>query len=126
MADIRTFNRVLDGEHVISEAQGRRSRESIILMASAAPYPPGTVLGKVTATGHYGVHDPAAVDGREAAAGVLFLGKPAAAASTQKAVAHVRDCELNVNKVAWIDGISAPNKAAAIADLAAAGCLLRA
>lgn len=32
----------------------------------------GTVLGKVTATGRFGPYEPAATDGRQTAAGVLF------------------------------------------------------
>lgn len=42
--------------------------------------PSGIALGKVTATGLYGPYDPAATDGRETAAGLLF--------GTLKATAH--------------------------------------
>lgn len=34
--------------------------------------PSGTVLGKITASGLYGVYDSAATDGRQTAAGLLF------------------------------------------------------
>lgn len=34
--------------------------------------PSGTVLGKITASGLYGPYDPAAVDGTEVAAGILY------------------------------------------------------
>lgn len=34
--------------------------------------PSGVVLGKITASGAYGVYDPAATNGREKAAGLLF------------------------------------------------------
>ena len=34
--------------------------------------PSGTVVGKITASGKYGVYDPAATDGRQAPAGLLF------------------------------------------------------
>lgn len=45
--------------------------------------PSGTVLGKITASGKYGPYDPAAVDGTEDAAGILFSSvKVGASAST--------------------------------------------
>lgn len=125
MADIRTFGRILDGEHVLSEATGRRSREEVTLKASATnPIVAGTVLGKVTGTGHYAIHDPAAGDGTEAAAGVLFIGKRKSA-STQKGVIHCRSCELNGKKLTYLAGMSAPDKALAIADLLALGVIVR-
>lgn len=40
--------------------------------AAKGAVPSGTVLGRVTATGLYGPYDPAAVDGRETPAGLLF------------------------------------------------------
>lgn len=121
----RTFTRVLDGEHVISEANGRLSREGIVLAATSVKIPAGTVLGKVTATGNYVPLAPAAVDGSQTAAAVLFAGKDVNT-GVQKAVAHVRNCELNVNKVTWPSGITAAQKTTAIDQLAGKDCLLRA
>lgn len=43
--------------------------------------PSGTVLGKITATGKYGVYDSAAADGRQTAAGLLFDAIPAPAST---------------------------------------------
>lgn len=125
MADIRTISRVLDGEHVISEANGRRSRESGILDVTAVKVPPGTVLGKLTANGRYVPLLPGAATGAETAAAVLFAGKPVST-GVQKCVVHDKDCEINVNKVTWPAGISGGDKTAAIAALATKGCLLRA
>jgi hypothetical protein len=49
-------------------------------LAAKGAIPSGTALAKVTATGLYGPYDPAAVDGRNACAGLLFnttrLGDP--------------------------------------------------
>ena len=47
--------------------------------------PSGTVLGKITATGKYGAYDPAAADGRQKAAGLLF-GSVKVPASTSTVV----------------------------------------
>lgn len=125
MPDIRTMTRVLDGEHVISEANGRASREGIVLGATSVKVPAGTVLGKVTATNQRVPLAPAAVDGSQNADCVLFAGKPVNT-GTQKAVGHTRNCEINVNKVTWPAGITAAQKTTAIDQLAAKGVLLRA
>jgi len=47
-ARTKTFTSIRDEEHVISEAQGRRSREQILLDAPAERILAGTVLGKIT------------------------------------------------------------------------------
>lgn len=219
----RTFTRILDGEHVISEADGRRSRDQITLAASAVDYVPGEILGKLTegartvsavngvpapagatigtmsattaakagkyqavcvvggagtasrwritgpngevvgvasgntaftgngltltitdtgtdpvageafditvtavdGTNVYGHLDPAATNGLQNAAAVLFAGRVANAAAAQKAVVHSRDCELNGKKVTWPAGYTTPQKRAAATLLAANGTLLR-
>ena len=59
------------GEFVVSEGNGKISRETITVLAGETPSA-GAVLGKVTASGKYKALDPAAVDGSEVAAGVLF------------------------------------------------------
>ena len=54
------------GEFVVSEGNGRISRETITVL-SGETLEAGAVPGKVTASGKYKVLDPAAVDGSEAA-----------------------------------------------------------
>ena len=44
--------------------------------------PSGTVLGKITATGKYGVYDSGASDGRQTAAGLLFDSESVRAGQT--------------------------------------------
>lgn len=110
-------------EFRVSEANGDRSRE-VVTIVSGENLKAGHVLGKITASGKYAEHDPAAVDGTETAVAVLYDDTDASAADT-KAVAYVRDCELNGDLLTYIAGISAPNKAAAIADLAGVGIHVR-
>jgi hypothetical protein len=59
------------GEFIVSEGNGRISRETITVL-SGETLKAGAVLGKVTASGKYKALDPAAVDGSEAAAGILY------------------------------------------------------
>jgi hypothetical protein len=59
------------GEFVVSEGNGKISRETITVL-SGETLEAGAVLGKVTASGKYKALDPAAVDGSEAAAGILY------------------------------------------------------
>ena len=111
------------GEGLLSEAEGTRSRENITI-AAGANLVPGQVLGKITASGKYKMHDPAASDGSQAAAAILYADAAAAAADV-KGVAIVRDAEWNGATLTWISGISGGNKTAGIAALAALGIILR-
>jgi hypothetical protein len=71
-----------------------------------------------------GPFDPAATDGREAAIGVLYDDCDAASADTS-AVAHTRFCEVASSKLTWYATTSAPQKTAALAQLAALGVIAR-
>lgn len=107
----------LTGEHLVSEASGTRSREEITIAAAAGAMVAGTVLGKITASGKYVAYSNAAADGSEVAAGVLYSAVPDLTAD-QKAVAHVRDCE--VAKIR-LTGLDTPGEA----DLKALGVIAR-
>lgn len=111
-----TFTRILDAEHVIGESERLMSRETVLLAITTVAINPGTVMGRITATGQWVPHDVALSNGAEVAAGVLFAYAPINTA-TQKAVMHVRDCLLNGKKMTWKAGISAPDKTASIAAL---------
>jgi Bacteriophage lambda head decoration protein D len=67
-------------------------------------------LGKVTASGKYKAFDPAAVDGSEAAAGILYDPVDASAADIE-GVAIVRPAEANAAELVWPEGITAPEQA---------------
>jgi len=57
------------GGFLVWEAFRDYTRETITVAAGTLE--PGTVLGKITASGKYAAHDPAAVDGTETAVAVL-------------------------------------------------------
>jgi hypothetical protein len=110
-------------DFVVSEASGTRSRDAVTIAQSTA-LEPGTVLGKVTATAKYVALDPAANTGAETAAGLLRSGVDATAADVS-AVAILRDAEVNGAELVWPDAITPEQKAAATAELAALGIIVR-
>jgi len=105
------------GEFMVSEANGHRSREQIVVASGEGVLEAGTVLGVVTASGKYAAYDDAAADGTEAAAGILFAGVDATSADAN-AVAIVRDAEVIG---ARLTGSNANGEA----DLAALGIIVR-
>jgi hypothetical protein len=74
------------------------------------------VVGKVTASGKVVALDPAGVDGSEVAAGVMIAAVDATSAD-KTGVAIVREAMIAPANLVWPDGISAGDKATAIADL---------
>lgn len=117
------------GEFIVSEANAggagvSRSREAITIAISQTLVA-GAVLGVVTASGEYAEHDPAAVNGLEVAAGVLFDAVTTDGVDTANAVALVRDCEVNASELTWITGISAPQLVTAGDELLAIGVIQR-
>jgi hypothetical protein len=126
MAKTKTFTSVRAEEHIISEANGRLSREQIVLDAPAADVLAGTVLGKVTASGQYRALNLAVATGEEAAAAILNATEIALdPAADIRSGAIVRDAEVNGHKLVWPAGITDNEKAAAEAELAAAGVIVR-
>jgi Bacteriophage lambda head decoration protein D len=111
------------GEFLVSEGNGRISRE-IITVLSGETLQPAAVLGKVTASGKYKALDPAAVDGSEAAAGLLYDAVDAAAADAE-GVAIVRLAEVNAAELVWPAGITGPEQTTALGELAALSIIAR-
>jgi len=85
----------------------------------------GTVLGKITASGKYVLHDNAAADGSQNAAAVLLQDADASSADVT-AVALVRGpAVVALGKLTFKSGITEGNKTAAVAALAALGIVAR-
>ncbi len=112
------------GEYIVSEANGHRSREQVTVASGAGDLEPGTVLGQITASKKFVPYDPAAVDGSETAAAILYAGVDATDADA-RAVTTARDSEVNGHCLVWADGVDAAGEAAGITDLAAAGIIVR-
>lgn len=105
------------GEFLLSEGNGTISREQVVISSTAGALVPGTVLGKVTATGEYVAYSNGAADGSEVAAGILYAAAPDSTAD-QKAVAIVRHAEVQASE---LTGLDAPARV----DLAAVGIICR-
>lgn len=105
------------GEHILSEANGTRSREQVTVTKGAAALPPGQVMGRITATGAYAPYSNSANNGTEVAAGILYAGLPEGAGNVD-AVLHVRDCEV---AGVMLTGLDTPGRA----DLTALGIIVR-
>ena len=104
------------GEFVVSECNGSISRETITVL-SGETLEAGAVLGKVTVSGKYKALDPAASDGSEVAAGILYDAVDAAAADAE-GVAIVRLAEVNAAELVWPAGITGPEQTTALGELA--------
>jgi hypothetical protein len=110
-------------EFLYSEASGNRSRDNITVV-TGQNLTAGTVVGVVTASGKYAVYDNAASDGTETAAGILGYDTDATAADIEAMIIS-RDAEVNADELNW-DGQAQPAIDAGVADLAAAGIIVRA
>lgn len=84
----------------------------------------GTVLGRITASGKYTLHDPAAADGSQNATAIL-LADCNASAGDARTVVLARLAEVKADLLVFKSGITAPQKAAALAALAAQNLIAR-
>ena len=107
---------------IVSESNGWRSRETVTVNATGGAMLPGTLLGKITASGKFVRHAPAASDGSQTVAGVLFEGIDAEEAAR---VAVVRDAEVFDKALIYSDGATAGQITAANAGLNALGIAIR-
>jgi hypothetical protein len=89
--------------YIVREANGYRSREEITMAADAGQLYGGTVLGKRTATSEYVAWKPAATDGSQVAAAILYEGTIGVPASTKvKRTITARDTECNRQKLFFV------------------------
>ena len=115
------------GGFIIWEAFRDYTREVITIATGGANpvFEPGTVLGKITASGKYAAHDPAALDGTETAVAVLW-GKADATVADVDAVVLIRGPAIvNANDLVFTGTPTALEITAAHTDLAAVGILTR-
>ena len=98
----------------------RYSRENIVIVAGSGPLPTGTVLGKISASGKYGVYDNAGSGGVEVAAAILAEPVDATAGDVTGA-AVVRYAKIAPGGLTWKSSLSAGDKTAGLADLATLG-----
>ena len=105
------------GEGILSQANGTLSVEQATLILGQNLVAM-SVLGKITTGGKYKEFDPAAVDGSETAAAILY-GEIDATAADKEITIIERLVELRENSLAWKTGLTSDQKAAALVTLAA-------
>ena len=108
---------VRTGEFLLSESNGTRSREAVTFASGAGVVIPGTVVGKVTASGKYIQYVDTATDGSQTAAGIVYACVDATAADAP-GVIICRDAEAAAN---FLTGLDANAKT----DLATLGVIVR-
>lgn len=115
------------GGFIVWEVFRDYTRE-VVTIATGGANPvlePGAVLGKITASGKYAAHDPAAIDGTETAVAVLW-GQADATLADVPAVALLRGpAVVNGNDLVFAGTPTALEITAAQTALAAAGILTR-
>jgi hypothetical protein len=112
------------GDLLKYEAPNLYSREAVVV-AAGQNLAIGTVLGRKTADGKLHALAPAATDGTEAAFGVLGTDTDATLIDRDDAILVARHAIVARQALIWPAGITAPQKAAAVAQLAAFGILVR-
>lgn len=111
------FTEGLHPTEFILTDEGSYSRDQVVLAASAGALVPGTVMGKVTATGKWLPYRDTATDGTQTAAGILEYGAEDLT-TDQKVVVITRATEVIGSLLTGLD-------ANATADLLAAGIVVR-
>jgi hypothetical protein len=106
----------LDGEFLVREPYGDVLREQLVLIAGQN-LKAGTVLGKITASGKYTILAPAASDGSQTAAAILFAETNAVADTRTTMV--TKHAAVNSNLLTFPGGITAPQRVTALDNLAA-------
>lgn len=113
-------------EFLVSEAPGTISRDNVTVTVPAATVlAPGSVLGKIAATGKYALYDEANSDGTETAAGVLYAeldNSEGVAPVDMDAVVINWSAEVRLDDLEFEDGV---DEDGAVADLAALGVKAR-
>lgn len=112
------------GDLIKFEASHLYSRDRITVDAGQN-LPLGTVVGQITASGHYAQLDPSATDGRQVAAGVLLQACDATLIDRDDALIVARHAICASHALTWPDGITAAETLAALAQLKALGVLVR-
>jgi hypothetical protein len=111
------------GEFLLSEAEGKRSRE-VVTISDAIAVKAGQVLGKVTADGKYNFYNNADAPAGTGVALAIALYPLSATATYRKITVIARDAEVNQNCVEW-NGANGTDITAGKTDLAAVGIIFR-
>ena len=118
-------SRATTAHYIVSEAANiYRSREQVIIASGSGVLKAGAILGKVTASGKYAPVNPAASNGTQTAAAILFEGCDATAEDVRRTIT-ARDTEVHADVLIWPAGTTDPQKTTAMGQLASSGIIGR-
>ena len=113
-------------EFLLTEGNGQISRETATVASGSGVIAPGTVLGKITASGKYAPSPATGSDGAQTAAAVALYGCDATSAD-QKIAIIARAAEVKADPLVFHASVDdAAKRAAKATQLAAAGIIVRA
>ena len=113
------------GGFLVWEVLRDYTRETVTIASGAGKLEPGTVLGKITTGGKFTMLTPAATNGSQNAAGILWAGVDASAADSPGVVLLRGPALVNRHEIIWPEGASEAQITAATTALGALGIILR-
>jgi hypothetical protein len=113
------------GGFLVWEVLRDYTRETVTIASGAGKLEPGTVLGKITTGGKFTKLTPAATNGSQNAAGILWAGVDASAADAPGIVILRGPALVNRHEIIWPEGASEAQITAATTALGALGVILR-
>jgi hypothetical protein len=113
------------GGFLVWEVLRDYTRDTVTIASGAGKLEPGTVLGKITTGGKFAKLTPAATNGSQNAAGILWAGVDASAADSPGVVVLRGPALVNRHEIIWPEGASEAQITAATTALGALGVILR-
>ena len=113
------------GGFLVWEVLRDYTRDTVTIASGAGKLEPSTVLGKITTGGKFTKRTPAATNGSQNAAGILWAGVDASAADAPGVVILRGPALVNRHEIIWPEGASEAQITAATTALGALGVILR-
>ena len=113
------------GGFLVWEVLRDYTRDTVTIASGAGKLEPGTVLGKITTGGKFTALAPAATNGSQNAAGILWDAVDASTADAAAVVLLRGPAIVNRHEITWPDGATEAQITAATTALATIGIILR-
>lgn len=113
------------GGFLVWEVLRDYTREAVTIASGVGKLEPGTVLGKITTGGKYTTLAPAATNGSQNAAGILWDKVDASAADAPGVIMLRGPAIVNRHEIIWPEGATEAQITAATTALATIGIILR-
>ena len=113
------------GGFLVWEVLRDYTRDTVAIASGAGKLEPGTVLGKITTGGKFTLLAPAATNGSQNAAGILWDTVDASTADAAGVVILRGPAIVNRQEITWPDGATEAQITAATTALATSGIILR-